>query len=244
MPAVSVQKVSRQLLPTLLLAAFAALPAGAAVTVPAAPSGLTAVSASTTRIHLTWIDKASNETEYRVEATVLGGAYEDIGGVPADSTAADVDGLTSATGYSFRVRARNVDGYSAYSNLAVAATSAPIAPCVPDSSTLCLNHGRFRARVAWKTSDGLLGAANTVVTSDVSGLLWFFDPSNFEVIVKVLDACSESPPGFWVFLAGATNVQYTLTLTDTQTGGVKVYFNPLNHGAAAVTETGAFATCS
>jgi hypothetical protein len=243
MPAVSVPKVSRQLVPVLLLAAFAALPAGAAGTVPAAPSGLTAVSASTTRIHLTWIDKASNETEYRVEATVLGGSYEDIGGVPADSTAADVDGLTPATGYSFRVRARNVSGYSGYANPAIAATSAPVAPCVPDDATLCLSHGRFRARVGWKTSGGLLGAANTVVTSDVSGLLWFFDPGNFEVIVKVLDACSESPPRFWIFLAGATSVQYTLTLSDTQTGGVKVYFNPLNHAAATVTETGAFAIC-
>ncbi len=243
MPAVSVPKVFRQLLPAVVLAACAALPAGAAGGVPVAPSGLTAVSASTTRIHLTWTDKASTETEYRVEVTVLGGPYEDIGGVPADSTAADVDGLTPATGYSFRVRARNVSGYSGYSNPAVAATSAPVAPCVPDSTTLCLNHGRFRARVGWKTSDGLLGPANTVVTSDVSGLLWFFDPGNFEVIVKVLDACSESPPRFWIFLAGATSVQYTVTVTDTQTGGVKVYFYPFNHSAAAVTETGAFATC-
>jgi hypothetical protein len=163
--------------------------------------------------------------------------------VPADSTEADVDGLSHATGYGFRVRARNVGGYSAYSNEAIAATSAPIAPCLPDARTLCLNQGRFRAEADWKTPGGLLGKGNVVVTSDTSGLLSFFDPGNFEVIVKVLDGCGESTPRFWVFLAGATNVQYTVTVTDTQTGAVKVYFNPLNHSAAAVTETGAFATC-
>ena len=32
--------------------------------------------------------------------------------------------LTAATGYSFRVRARNVSGYSGFSNEAFAATSA------------------------------------------------------------------------------------------------------------------------
>jgi hypothetical protein len=244
MDAVSVQKVLRQLLPALLLAALPVRAApGDASGVPAAPKGLTAVPASTTKIHLTWTDRASNETEYRVEARALGGIYEDIGGVPADSTAADVDGLNPETGYAFRVRARNLGGYSGYSNEAVAATSADVAPCVPDAATLCLNRGRFRVRVDWKTPGGLTGAANTVVTSDTSGLLWFFDPGNFEIIVKVLDGCSASPPGFWVFLAAATSQQYTVTVTDTRTGAVKAYFNPFNHSAAAVTETGAFATC-
>jgi hypothetical protein len=209
---------------------------------PAAPAGLAAVAVSTGKIHLTWQDRATNETEYRVELKVLGGGYFDIGGVPADSTEVDVDGLSPATGYGFRVRARNVSGFSGYSNEVIAATFAPIAPCVADGRTLCLNHGRFRAEVDWKTPDGLTGAGSVVLTSDTSGLLWFFDPGNFEVIVKVLNGCAESTPRYWVLLAGATSVQYTVTVTDTQTGAVKVYFYPLNHSAAAVAETGAF-TC-
>jgi hypothetical protein len=249
----SVQSISRRALPVFfpaglsafavfaIVAVFAALPATAAGI--AAPAHLTATPLSTTKVHLAWNDRAANETEYRVELAVLGDGYQDIGGVPADSTEVDVDGLRTATGYGFRVRARNVSGYSGYSNEAIAATSAPIAPCVPDAQTLCLNKGRFRAEVDWKASDGLAGTANAVVTSDTSGLVSFFDPGNFELIVKVLDGCSESPPRFWVFLAGATNLQYLVTVTDTQTGAVKAYFNPLNHSAAAVTETGAFATC-
>jgi hypothetical protein len=249
----SVQSISRRALPVFfpaglvaifaifsMFAMFSAVPASAGV---AAPDHLTATPVSTTKIHLAWKDRAANETEYRIEVAVLGGGYQDIGGVPADSTEADVDGLRAATGYGFRVRARNVGGYSGYSNEAVAATSAPIAPCLPDAQTLCLNKGRFRAEVDWKAPGGLTGTANAVVTSDTSGLVSFFDPGNFELIVKVLDGCGESTPRFWVFLAAATNLQYTVTVTDTQTGAVKAYFNPLNHSAAAVTETGAFATC-
>jgi hypothetical protein len=250
----SVQSISRRARPVFfpaglsaifaifaVFAVFAALPATAAGI--AAPAHLTATPLSTTKVHLAWNDRAANETEYRVELAILGDGYQDIGGVPADSTEVDVDGLWIATGYRFRVRARNVSGYSGYSNEATAATSAPITPCVPDAQTLCLNKGRFRAEVDWKTARGLAGTANVVVTSDTSGLVSFFDPGNFEMIVKVLDGCSESPPRFWVFLAAATNLRYLVTVTDTQTGAVKAYFNPLNHSAAAVTETGAFATC-
>jgi len=38
-------------------------------------------------------------------------------------------------------------------------------------------------------------------------------------------------------------VQFILTVTDTQTGKVKTYFNPQGVSADAVTDTGAFPTC-
>lgn len=211
---------------------------------PAAPTNLTAAPTSTSVIHLQWQDHATNETEFRIEVKLLGGTYADAGSVPANSTAADVIALTPATGYSFRVRAHNASGYSAYSNEVIAATLAPVAPCVADANTLCLSGGRFRVQVAWKTGTGTTGAASVVpVTSDSSGLLYFFDPNNWEMLIKVLNACGLGTPRYWVFFAATTNVQYTVTVTDTQTGAVKVYFNPLNNSAAAVTDSNAFATC-
>ncbi|HVS65469.1 MAG TPA: hypothetical protein VMT85_18420 [Thermoanaerobaculia bacterium] len=47
-----------------------------------------------------------------------------------------------------------------------------------------------------------------------------------------------------MFSAATSNVEYTLTITDTRTGGTREYFNPLGRQAPAITDTGAFATCS
>jgi hypothetical protein len=77
-----------------------------------------------------------------------------------------------------------------------------------------------------------------------SGLFYFFGPANIEMLIKVLNACvPELGNRFWVFYAATTNVELTLTVTDTQTGRVKVYFNPLNQTAVPVQDVNAFATC-
>jgi hypothetical protein len=210
--------------------------------VPAAPTGLTATTTSTTGIRLAWSDNASNETGYRIEAALLGGTFQEVGTAAASATSADVTGLLAATGYVLRVRAVNASGFSAYSNEAGAATDAPIEVCVPGPQALCLNGGRFRVEVHWKTAS-MEGPGNVVpVTSDDSGLFWFFSADNWEMLVKALNGC-EGNGHYWVFLAATTNVQYVVTVSDTRTGKVKTYLNPSGVSAAAVTDTGAFATC-
>jgi hypothetical protein len=44
---------------------------------------------------------------------------------------------------------------------------------------------------------------------------------------------------FWVFYGSLTNVEFTLTVTDTQTGAIKTYFNPQGQ-LASVADTSAF----
>ena len=62
--------------------------------------------------------------------------------------------------------------------------------------------------------------------------------------VKVLDACdNQAFNSWWVFAAAATNVGYTLRVTDTQTGQTRTWGNPLGNDAAAIQDTNAFATC-
>ena len=154
------------------------------------------------------------------------------------STSAEISGLTPATGYVFRVRAVNATGPSPYSNEAAAATNGAVGLCVADSHTLCLNNGRFRVQVAWKTSEE--GVASTVpVVSDDSGLFYFELSSNIEMLIKVLNACSFTP-NYWVFFAATTNVELVVTVSDTQTGKTRVYFNPLNTAAMPVQDTSAF----
>ena|SRR5882724_4212909 len=123
---------------------------------------------------------------------------------------------------------------------------APGTPCVPGPNTLCLGAGgRFQVEVSWVT--GIQTGKGTAVplpAAPQSGLFYFFDPSNIEMLVKVLDACIPALGNqFWVFYAATTNVQFTLTVIDTQSGQVQVYTNPPNHTAAPVQDTHAFSTC-
>lgn len=78
-------------------------------------------------------------------------------------------------------------------------------------------------------------------TSD-SGIFWFFNAANWELMVKVLDGCGLND-SFWVFAAATTNVELTLRVRDTHTGEVKMYFNSQGRAADALTDTGAFPGC-
>ena len=78
--------------------------------------------------------------------------------------------------------------------------------------------------------------------SDDSGLFYFFNPDNWEMLIKVLNGCDVNDH-YWVFFAATTNVEFTLTVTDTERSVTKAYFNPQFHSANAVTDTAAFATC-
>jgi hypothetical protein len=115
--------------------------------------------------------------------------------------------------------------------------------CVPGPTTLCLVNERFRIDVAWRTASGLLGPGNVAAcgTPD-SGLLWFFTPTNWEMLVKIINGCGLNDR-YWVFMAATTNVEFTLRITDTDTGVVQQYFNPLNRLAPPLADTSAFATC-
>lgn len=114
--------------------------------------------------------------------------------------------------------------------------------CVPTSTSLCLNHGRFRVEVAW-SANGSSGAGTVVPGASAdSGLFWFFSPENWELMVKVLDGCGVNQR-YWVFAAATTNVHYVLTVTDTASGRVVRYENPAGRPAAATTDTNAFHTC-
>lgn len=115
--------------------------------------------------------------------------------------------------------------------------------CVDNATTLCLNRGRFEVKVTWRNFVDEIGDGQSVDSrTDDSGLFWFFGAKNWEVLVKVLDAC-DLADRYWVFFAATTNVEYTLTVTDTSTGESKTYFNPLGNLAQSVTDTDAFATC-
>jgi hypothetical protein len=116
------------------------------------------------------------------------------------------------------------------------------AGCSANDATLCLRTGRFRVTAHWRTAQGTQGSGHAVALTDDSGYFWFFTAANVEVVVKVRDACGLNQR-FWVFSAGLTNVEVTLTVVDTETDTMVVYENPLNRYYPPILDTDAFATC-
>lgn len=95
--------------------------------------------------------------------------------------------------------------------------------CRPSPTTLCLLDGRFAASVTWENQfNGSSGAGMAGALSSLTGTFFFSDPSNKELMVKVLDLGER----IGVFYGSLSNLQYALTVTDTQTGKSKVFVNP------------------
>ncbi|HEY0512169.1 MAG TPA: hypothetical protein VGH73_09710 [Thermoanaerobaculia bacterium] len=112
------------------------------------------------------------------------------------------------------------------------------ATCALDPGQLCL-HGRFRVAVGF--TDPRSGRPGTALalplTSDTGGF-WFFDPGNAELIVKVLDGRAANGH-FWVYAGALSDVDYTITVTDTATGKARSYHNE-RHQLASRADTAAF----
>jgi hypothetical protein len=89
---------------------------------PAAPSGLTATSVSSSGINLSWADNSTDETGFRIERH-SGGSFVQVATVGAGVTSYSDTGLSASTTYTYRVRAYNSAGNSAYSNEASATTA-------------------------------------------------------------------------------------------------------------------------
>jgi len=116
-----------------------------------------------------------------------------------------------------------------------------------DGSISEFRNGRFQVRGVWRAQIAP-GTYNTGILrftslgSSESGILWTQNPNDWVAIIKVLDGCAINNR-FWVFYAAATNIEFTITVTDTFTNTVKTYTNPINTAALPVNDTSAFATC-
>lgn len=97
--------------------------------------------------------------------------------------------------------------------------------CLTTAATVCLSASRFRVRVDWRVpSQGTSGTGNAVTLTGDTGYFWFFSPGNVELVVKVVDGRALNNH-FWVFYGALSDVGYTITVTDTQTGAVQTYTN-------------------
>ncbi len=212
---------------------------------PAAPSDLGYVQEGN-RVSLIWKDNSNDETGFEVQeaSTFVAGArqrWSRLLTVPAD-TESVVDHWTSinSLGKVFRVFAYNERGYSASSGLGLPLASA-FGTCRADVETLCLWGSRFAVKAYWRSGDGGSGSARVVSDrAENSGLFHFFGPSNWEILIKVLDGCEENGR-VWVLGASTTDLGYRIEVVDTVTGESREYVNEPGRPAPAIVDTDAFA---
>lgn len=198
------------------------------------PSNLQASATSSSVIRLTWQDNSSNEDDFRVERNI-GGTWTDIGAASANATSINITGFTAGQTGTFRLRARAGSNYSGYSNEASATTPGTIGPCVANATTVCLLSNRFQVSINYRnqfsnppgqTGDFLTARLlSTPGVNPDTGLFGFSSAQAVEVVVRIQDA-RPFAPRFDVYYGGMTDVEYTVTVTDTQTGTSRQYHNP------------------
>lgn len=142
--------------------------------------------------------------------------------------------------FSVKLTAGNLNGANAITRQVTVAPGATT--CTPSTTTLCLNGGRFEVAVGWKRSDGTSGPGTAVPLTPDSGYFWFFNSSNIEAVIKVLNGCAVNT-NYWVFAAGLTDVEATVSVRDTRNGTLQQYVNPQGTAFVPIQDTKAFATC-
>lgn len=109
-------------------------------------------------------------------------------------------------------------------------------------TTAYIQDGRFQVQMSYDDGDMLSGIANGVELTDDSAYFTFFNPTNPEVFIKVLDGCDFNG-NFWVFAAGLTNLEVLISINDTLSGAFYVAGNPLGNPFPPIQDIEAFATC-
>ena len=209
--------------------------------------------------------KATGEGLLQVPVDTVGFGGSLTGSMEADFYSLPGFGSSGVQGYAFSQAGSRVTGFAVPSELVpfdtrvflqsfgrMTAPGAIPTNSDPSSSTLviagaapCLGDcmvaaGRFQIGVTWPSDPGVVvnGAEGA------NGAFWFFDPDNAELVVKVLNGCGTTGfDRYWVFAGSLTDVQVTITVTDTSTGDVRAYDNPLGKAFAPILDTDAFATC-
>ncbi len=114
--------------------------------------------------------------------------------------------------------------------------------CVENASktVMCLRDGRYEVTLEWAHPSGETGPAKVArPRTSESGLFYFFNYNNWEVLLKVLDGCTTNGH-HWVYAASATDRGLNLVVRDTVTQQSKTYFKDPGDPAPAITDSGAF----
>ena len=193
---------------------------GSTVTIPDAPTSLSATAASNSSIDLAWTDNASDEDGFNVERSADGTNFNLIGSLGADITAYSDNGLNASTLYYYRVIAFNSAGSSASSNIANATTLSASGGAIIyveniSVSRQAINGNRFRGAATVSIYDDAgLSVAGATVNGDFSGTTSSSESEVTDVNgqITVYSGGKKNPNGEWCF--EVTNVSLTGSTYD------------------------------
>lgn len=199
--------------------------------VPSPPDQLAGVAVSASEVLLTWRDNSNDETGFILEGAKEGGFFSELARVGADVEEASLGALEPETAYRFQVRAVNASGKSSPTEEVNLRTLSDLPPECLEPGVLCLQDGRFAVDVTWRNqhADGASGIGRPIGEvgesgTRKSGMFWFFNKDNVELVVKVLDGRALNGH-FWVFYGGLSDVEYDLRVRDLVTGQEATYHN-------------------
>jgi hypothetical protein len=181
------------------------------------------------QVTLSWTDNANNEAGFRVERATGSGAFVEINGSIAANATTYLD-ATAAAGatYSYRVRAFNTAGDSAYSNTATI-TLPPLGtpPSAPNGVTL-------------EIPGTLVNVSNrgTITVGDATMIPGFvISGGPLKVLIRVVGPTIGSAP----FNVPGTCADPRLSLRNSAGAEIATNDNWLPSDAAAMAQVGAFA---
>ncbi len=171
------------------------------------------------------------------------GTFEGSSRVPQDLNSNRIS-LTGGT-YTLVTSGFSASSEGTFSNrIQCRGTAQPVSWCfvggyARDKST-CLRE-RFAIVIDQVTNHPTDGVATPVrYASGDSAFFWFFNPANYEVIVKIVNGCNVNGH-YWVFIAGTTNQGHRIRVGEVGTGAFKDYSRNEGPPAPAITDTAAFA---
>ena len=117
---------------------------------PAAPTGLTAEFSGSGTVLLAWTDNSVNEDNFEVYRRTTSGSFTRIASPAAGSTThEDASSMGPSTTFTYKVRAVNLGGPSAYTNdAAVTTADAPLPPAAP-TDLLVTEAGPYSITFQW-----------------------------------------------------------------------------------------------
>ena len=110
--------------------------------------------------------------------------------------------------------------------------------CRPETASLVFADG-FKVAMCYETAGGEVGEGKAGIwASGESGLLWFFNRDNAEVLVKVLNGCHLTGH-YWVYVAPVTDLAFNLYVQGAD-GSNWSHHNRLGETAASRSDNFAF----